>query len=102
MRSVPVSGFNGNVEELKFSISIQTPRRGDLDVYLRSPSGRIQWVSKKSGSRASGLRLTNANYTSTFKGSTANGNWQLRVRDTARGMKARLQNFGITVSGLGE
>lgn len=102
VRSVPVSGFNGNVEELKFSISIQTPRRGDLDVYLRSPSGRIQWVSKKSGSRASGLRLTNANYTSTFKGSTANGNWQLRVRDTARGMKARLQNFGITVSGLGE
>lgn len=101
-RSLSVSGFNGNMEAMKFSISIQTPRRGDLDVYLRSPSGRIRWVTKKSGSRASGLRITNANYTSTFKGSPANGNWQLRVRDSVPGTKARLQKFSVTVTGFGD
>lgn len=101
-RSVAVSGFNGNVEELEFSLSIQTPRRGDLDVYLRSPSGRIRWISKKSGSRAAGLRRVDADYSTTFKGSAANGSWQLKIRDTVRGMKARLRSFSVTVTGLGE
>lgn len=101
-RSLQVSGFNGNVDQLRFSIAIKTARRGDLDVYLRSPSGRIQWVSKKSGSRASGLRLNNTNYSATFKGAAANGNWQLRVRDSVRGNRARLNQFSITVTGLAE
>jgi subtilisin-like proprotein convertase family protein/V8-like Glu-specific endopeptidase len=101
-RSVQVSGFNGNVDQLRFSIAIKTPRRGDLDVYLKSPSGRIQWVSKKSGSRASGLRLNNTDYSATFKGAAANGNWQLRVRDSVRGNRARLNQFSITVTGLAE
>ena len=99
-RALKVSGFDGNVNQLKFSLSVKTPRRGELDVYLRSPSGRIQWVNKKSGSRKSGLRVTNRDYSSTFKGGVANGNWQLRVRDSVRGNRARLNSFSVTVSGL--
>ncbi|MEO5716169.1 MAG: proprotein convertase P-domain-containing protein [Luteolibacter sp.] len=102
VREVTTSGFSENITDLKFSASISTPRRGDLDVYLRSPSGRIRWVHKQSKEAAADLRIDNADYSAKFRGQAANGVWQLKMRDAVSGNRATFNNFSVSVSAAGE
>ncbi len=102
VRTTTVSGFLENITDLKFSASISTPRRGDLDVYLQSPSGRIRWVHKQSKETATDLRIDNADYTAKFRGQAANGVWQLKMRDAVSGNRATFNNFSVSVSTTGE
>lgn len=97
-RSVRVSGMSGRVRSLFFTTSINTTYRGDLEVYLRSPNGRIRWVTRRSGGSADHLRVTNAKYNGTFRGVIANGAWSLRMRDAAAGDRARFQSFSIRMT----
>jgi hypothetical protein len=97
-RSVNVSGFTGTIQNLYFSTNFSTTYRGDLDVYLRSPTGRIQWISKRAGASADNLILTNANYSSTFKGYVANGLWDLKFRDASALDRATFQSFSVKIT----
>ena len=101
-RKVVASGFSDTISALKFSVSITTPRRGDLDVYLRSPTGRIRWITKKSTSTADHLVRNKTDYSSTFRGYAANGQWQLKMRDSVRRNRATFKRFSVTVTALGE
>jgi V8-like Glu-specific endopeptidase len=96
-REVTVSGFPENITGLTFSASITTPRRGDLDVYLQSPSGRIRWVHKKSEETSANLEIDRADYSRSFLGLSANGVWKLKMRDAVPGNRATFKNFSVTI-----
>jgi len=97
-RQVNATGFTGNVSNLTFNMSLNTPRRGDLDVYLRSPSGRIRWISKNSGTAGANLNIHNADYAAKFRGHAANGQWTLNMRDSVKGNRATFDQFSIAIS----
>jgi Proprotein convertase P-domain len=100
-RTTTASGFSENITGLKCSVSITTPRSGDLNVYLKSPSGRVRWVHKASTSTADNLVVNQADYTTTFRGYAANGVWQLRMRDTLANNQATFNQFSVTVTAPG-
>jgi len=102
VRTTTTSGFSENITGLEFSASVSTPRRGDLDVYLQSPSGRIRWVHKQSKEPAADLRIDKADYTAKFRGQAANGVWQLKMRDAVSGNRATFNSFSVSVSASGE
>jgi Proprotein convertase P-domain len=97
-RKTTAAGFSDTVADLKFSLSITTPRRGDLNVYLKSPSGRIRWVNKASNKEANNLFINQADYTSAFRGYAANGVWQLKMRDTRPKNRATYNSFSVAVT----
>ena len=101
-RTASASGFSENITGLKFSVSISTPRRGDLNVYLKSPSGRVRWVHKASSNTADNLVVNQADYTTTFRGYAANGAWQLKMRDTLAKNRATFNRFSVTVTAPGQ
>lgn len=100
-RSLVVSGIPATTTATTFSLRVNTPYRGDLDVYVRSPSGRIKWV-KKHDIAGDGLNLivNNATYTSTFAGANPNGTWKLFMRDFYWGDRATFKEATLTVTSL--
>lgn len=90
--------LTGTITRLLFSANITTTFRGDLDVYLRAPSGRVQWISKRSGGAADNLITKNANYTVRYRGFRAAGNWGLYMRDAVAGDRARFNSATLKVS----
>ncbi len=101
-RKSSASGFSGTVTGLKFSMSLTTPRRGDLNVYLKSPSGRVRWINKASSNTSDNLVINQADYVTTFRGYAANGVWQLKMRDTSARNRATFNQFSVSVTAFGE
>ena len=99
-QSMEVAGFSGSIAKLKFSMAVTTSYRGDLEIYLRSPAGRIRWITKRSGGSLHDLIISGADFSGSFKGQSPNGIWELRMRDTAAGDPATFQNCSLTVSAL--
>lgn len=99
VRTLSLSGLPASTTATTLSLDIRTPYRGDLDVYVRSPAGRVQWVKKHaSGDDAQDLLLSNTNYTSTFAGSKPNGTWSIYMRDFYKGDSATFQTASLTVT----
>lgn len=102
-RSVHVSGFSGNVTDLRFDLAVKTARRSDLDIYLVSPSGRIRWVAKSGGREKSGdIAIRDKNASGKFRGSTANGVWKVKMRDQVPGKAAKFRKFSLAITGTSE
>jgi subtilisin-like proprotein convertase family protein len=101
-REITAAGFSETITDLRFSVSITTPRRGDLDVFLRSPTGRIRWISKQSRNRSADVVIDQADYTEHFRGYAPNGVWKLRMRDAVKKNRATFNRFSITIGGAGE
>lgn len=97
---IRVSGFSGTIQKLKLSLNISTARRGDLNVYLKSPGGRIRWINKQSFDQGDNLILTDENLTNRFGGYAPNGTWELHVRDAVAGEKAVLGSYLLSITGL--
>ncbi len=95
--SVEVSGFDGATRELKFSMDAKAQRRGDIDAFLRSPTGRTRFVAKSSKNTSKDLRLTNKNFSRYFSKSSPNGTWELKIRDVKKGKITRLKSFSVTI-----
>jgi V8-like Glu-specific endopeptidase len=93
-RSVKVS-LPGTIRRLHLDTRISTSFRGDLDVYLRSPSGRVRWVSRRAGGAAQNLDVRQAEYSGTFRGLRANGTWRLYMRDARIRNRARYHSFTL-------
>lgn len=102
LRQATASGFAENVTGLKFSLSISTPRRGDLAVWLRSPGGRIRWINKPSSSSEKNLMIKNANLSESFRGTYPNGVWQLKMHDDHPGNRATFNKFTLAITAIGE
>jgi subtilisin-like proprotein convertase family protein len=85
----------GTIRRLHLDTRISTSFRGDLDVYLRSPSGRVRWVSRRAGGAAQNLDVRQAEYSGTFRGLRANGTWRLYMRDARIRNRARYHSFTL-------
>jgi subtilisin-like proprotein convertase family protein len=78
---------------------VDTPYRGDLDVFLRSPRGRVRWLSTHDGEDdQSNLILTDADISEAFLGTNPNGLWQLFLRDVFPSDRALFQSVELEVS----
>jgi len=98
-RAVTASGFDGSLQRLDFSVDIATPRRGDLEVYLRSPSGRVRWVARQQGGSTRNLRQSGVGFSSSYRGQAADGRWILYMRDAVKGNRATFRSFGVKITG---
>ncbi|MES2996320.1 MAG: proprotein convertase P-domain-containing protein [Verrucomicrobiota bacterium] len=101
-RSLRVNGFSGAVMKLNFSVHISTPRRGDLDVYLRSPGGRIRWINKASEDSSNDLVVVERKMARTFAGRPAEGIWRLHMRDTRARNRATFHECSLKITAPGE
>lgn len=72
---------DGTVESLDVTVDITHTYRGDLEVTLRAPDGRVEVLHARTGGSADDLRETFA--VSALAGSPARGDWTLTVRDLA-------------------
>ncbi|WP_433265765.1 S8 family peptidase [Actinosynnema sp. CS-041913] len=63
-------------------VHVKHTYRGDLAIDLVAPSGAVRQLKVQSGS--DGADNVDATYTVNLSAENANGNWQLRVRDTYR------------------
>lgn len=97
---IRVSGFSGTTSKLKLSLSIATKRRGDLDVFLKSPNGRTRWISRRAGGSLDDLEIHDLSLSKFFSGYSPNGTWQIKVRDAAAGTRATFLSGSLKVSAL--
>lgn len=100
-RAFSVSGLPATTTATTFNLLIETTYRGDLDVYVRSPSGRVHWVKQHSPTESGrNLVVTNASYTSTFAGANPNGTWEVYMRDYYRADRATFKSSSLTITSL--
>lgn len=98
-RTLTLSSMPASATSVRFSLRINTPRRGDLDVYLRAPSGRVRWIkTHKAKENTDNLVVSNANYTSTFSGYDPNGTWRIYMRDYYAKQRAVFKTASLTVT----
>ncbi len=97
-RSITADGYSEGVTGLTLNARINTRHRGELAVYLKSPSGRIHWVSKPSKDRRKNLVVRDLDVSSSFDGVAANGRWVLRMRDARAGNPSVFRNFSVTLT----
>lgn len=97
--SVPLesAGSSGSVKQLKLSLSVKTARPGDLEIYLKSPGGRMRWIARHPGGSAADLTITGADYSDTFRGCAEAGTWEVRLRDVAAGVSATFESCSLEI-----
>lgn len=99
-KEIPVSGFSGTVQSLRLTITLYTASRGDLEVYLQSPGGKISWITRKSGGGSKDLMIRDLDLDTMFSGSIANGTWRLFLRDSVAGNAASFMSVSLRVTAL--
>lgn len=98
-RTLSLSKMPASMTAVKFNLRITTPFRGDLDVYLRSPAGRVRWVNKHSATQSgTNLSVSGANYSSSFSGTNPNGTWTIYMRDYYLRDRASFKSTSITAT----
>lgn len=97
-RLLGVRGQGADLRRASLTLVVRAPFRGDLDVFLRSPRGRVRWVSRHDPD-ASGahLRLMNYDITGDFLGSNPNGTWSLFLRDVLKDDRAVFQHAALAI-----
>lgn len=73
---------------------------GDLTVTLTSPSGTTAALHSTSGGSEDNIDTTFSS--SAFNGEVATGDWILSVTDSAPGDSGTLNNWALTITGIGE
>lgn len=98
VRNIAVSGFSGSISRILFQMSANTPGRGELDVFLRSPAGKIRWILKRGADTSGNFEITDMDLTGTFGGASANGQWKLFMQDAAGGSRATFGQCSLTIT----
>ncbi|MBX7259916.1 MAG: S8 family serine peptidase, partial [Candidatus Hydrogenedentes bacterium] len=99
-QTVSISGNTGfEVEHVEVTVNITHPYRGDLRVFLTSPSGMVsQLASERAGD--SGDNFSNWKFTSVAHwGENPNGTWQLKVADVFTPDTGTLNSWSIQIYG---
>lgn len=99
-KAVTVSGFEGTLSSIRLHLSATTANRGALDVYLRSPSGKIRWIMKRSADTRDNVTIRGMDLSNSFSGVNPNGVWRLFLRDAAGGGRCYFDNCTLVVSAL--
>ena len=99
--NLPVTRLSGTVKTVTLSLNITAKVSGDLDVFLRSPNGRVAIIRQNSAAnKTSNVVLTNANLTTTFAGSACLGTWGLFMRDVVKGNPSTFNSTALTITKL--
>lgn len=96
-RSVRAQGFSGHVRTLQLRTKFRAQSRGDLEIYLKPPSGRIHWVARGKGGGKKHLKVKKS-YTGKLSGARANGAWKLYMRDRNPVGRSVFRFFSLTIS----
>jgi hypothetical protein len=98
-RNLPLRQVPRFITRTRISLHVDTSYRGDLDVFLRSPRGRVRWLSTHDGEDdQSNLILTDADISEAFLGTNPNGLWQIFLRDVFPSDRALFQSVELEVS----
>ncbi|HYG73819.1 MAG TPA: S8 family serine peptidase [Planctomycetota bacterium] len=97
-RTVNVSGpTDFKTETVELTVDIQHQYRGDLHIQLRSPSGTISDIGRRSGDGSTNLNFT---FTSVACwGENPNGTWTLTVSDEASSDTGTLLSWSLKING---
>ena len=99
--NLPVTTLSGTVKTVTLSLNITAKVSGDLDVFLRSPNGRVAIIRQNSAANKSpNVVLNNANLTTTFAGSACVGTWGLFMRDVVKGNPSTFNSTALTITKL--
>lgn len=99
--NLPVTRLSGSVKSVTLSLNITAKVAGDLDVFLRSPNGRVAIIRQNNKTnKTSNVVLTNTNLTTTFAGSACLGTWGLFMRDVVRGNPSTFNSTALTITKL--
>lgn len=97
-RSVVVKSASPSIANVSLSLSIQAEFRGDLDVYVRSPRGRIAWIASHDfKDDEKNLLLEGETITQPFEGTSPYGTWSLFMRDFYKGDASSFLSGSLTV-----
>lgn len=85
---------------VSLDLNITTAAPGELDVYLRSPRGRVAWLHEADpdSSAPPNLVLTALDLTPDYAGTNPNGRWLLFMRDTVPGNRATFQAASLHIT----
>jgi hypothetical protein len=92
---IEVTGLTGGIASLRFSMVTEAERPEDLEVYLKSPAGRIHWISRGRGGSVQEVDLSRS-----FQGGDPNGTWQLMMRDAVSGNASTFMKASIQIGTL--
>ncbi len=83
-------------------LNVSAAKRGDLDVYVRSPAGRVYVVAVADESvSGADLNLSGFDVTSAFRLADPNGKWGVFVRDSeANSLRAQVNAAALHVTSL--
>jgi V8-like Glu-specific endopeptidase len=97
---IGVRGFGkqSQLTSLKFSMKIETPHRGDLQVLLVAPGGYSALLHNEEGGGKDDLIFKDKDLTNNFVGIEADGKWVLRVQDRLKGDRATLKSFRLEIA----
>lgn len=98
VRSLSVSAMPASTTAVKISLNISHTYRGDLEVTLTSPSGRVVTLHNRTGGSADNVILSDQDVSSSFSGSNPNGTWKLSMRDRAARDTGKLNSVSLTIS----
>jgi subtilisin-like proprotein convertase family protein len=96
--TLPVSGLPTSIEEVVVSLSIDHTWIGDLEVVLRSPSRRTLTLFQRQGEGREDLQLSGVVASASFRGTAANGDWELLVRDLEELDSGTLDSFELKIT----
>jgi len=99
--NLPVTSLTGTVKTVTLSLNIAAKVSGDLDVFLRSPNGRVAIIRQNSPTnKTANVVLTNTSLTTTFAGSACTGTWGLYLRDVVKGNPSTFTSTALTITKL--
>ncbi len=88
----------GSLEDLKLSVDIAHPFRGDLVIKLVSPSGKEAILTNQEGGANDDFVLSADRIKDfAFSGESIKGQWKLVVQDTSNGDTGTLKSWGLSL-----
>lgn len=97
--SVPGSRAGRDLTSVFLDLNVSAERRGDLDIYVRSPRGRTHVIATANPSDAgSDLAVRDRDISSSFIGTTPRGSWKIFLRDAYPGNFSRFNSATLRVS----
>ncbi len=94
--TIRIDGAVG-VQKLSVDLGLAHSYRGDLTVFLTSPSGKTVVLSDRAGGSADDLRGVFP--LEGFEGESSVGEWKLTVEDKARGDVGTLERWSLEIAG---
>lgn len=89
----------GKVKDVQVKVNISHPFNGDLEVFLKSPSGTSVRLHERTGQQEKNLNATFVGGALTdLAGEETSGNWEICVKDHAVGDQGYLQNWSVRVN----